>query len=64
MQASVDTIEDVAKLESDSFEQSKLLELPPSTGSRTGGPDAAAQWLVDQIRANPGVALIPTGPMT
>ena len=24
----------------------------------------SAQWLVDTIHANPGVALIPTGPMT
>ena len=62
--ATVDTVEDVARLESDSFEQTKLLELPAAVGKRTGGPDAAAQWLVDTIHANPGVALIPTGPMT
>jgi|EP01043_Picozoa_sp_COSAG02_P013945 hypothetical protein len=63
-QASVDTVEDVLNLDSNSFEQSKLLELPAATGTRTGGPDAAARWLVEQIHANPGVALVPTGPMT
>eukprot|EP01043_Picozoa_sp_COSAG02_P038779 COSAG02_NODE_3015_length_7550_cov_5.305597_1_plen_78_part_00 len=63
-QASVDTVKDVVKWKSDSFDQSKLLELPPATGTRTGGSDAAARWLVEQIHANPGVALVPTGPMT
>ena len=63
-QASVDTVEDVVKLEYNSFEQSKLLELPPAAGTRTGGSDAAARWLVERIHTNPGVALVLTGPMT
>ena len=43
----MDTLASVAQLsqgDSNSFEQSKLLdELPPATGQRTGGPNAAAQ---------------------
>ena len=63
-QEGVDTLKDLAALKSSSSEQSKLLELPATTGKRTGGPCSAVRWLVEHIHANPGVALVLTGPMT
>eukprot|EP01051_Picozoa_sp_SAG22_P006432 SAG22_NODE_421_length_10720_cov_22.582619_3_plen_380_part_00 len=46
--------------------QRRLLDcLPPSTGTTAAVPGVtAAQFLVDTIRSNKGVALVPTGPMT
>ena len=55
----------LSKADAGSYEQSKLLDcLPPASGARHGGEDDAARWLVETILANPGVALVPTGPMT